>query len=269
MFPNPFWIQRWSTRASVLGAGLLAAFAFPHALVSLAAQETASENGQVFFACYVKGSGVTYRVNPPDHPGEDKGLPNGCKSKNHTLFSWNQAGGAGPEGPAGAEGLSCWDRNGNGTPDEEEDVNRDGLVNAMDCQGPPGPAGTYECRPPGVHPSGVASQEMGGFGLSHVPFRPAMLESRESVGASSAAFFSDPYLGQMMLVPYNFAPRGWAFAHGQLLPIAQNSALFSLLGTMYGGDGRTTFQLPDLRGLEPVCGMNWVIALVGVFPSRS
>src|SRR5712691_3143496 len=63
---------------------------------------------------------------------------------------------------------------------------------------------------------------------------------------------SDPFLGEIILVPYNFAPRGWAFCEGQLLPINQNTALFSLLGTTYGGDGRTTFALPDLRGRVPV-----------------
>ena len=62
----------------------------------------------------------------------------------------------------------------------------------------------------------------------------------------------EPFLGQLMLVPYNFAPRGWAFCEGQLLPISQYSALFSLLGTTYGGDGRTTFGLPDLRGRVPI-----------------
>jgi microcystin-dependent protein len=59
----------------------------------------------------------------------------------------------------------------------------------------------------------------------------------------------------IILVPYNFAPQGWAFCHGQILPIAQNAALFSLLGTTYGGDGQTTFALPDLRGrLSPGAG---------------
>ena len=57
----------------------------------------------------------------------------------------------------------------------------------------------------------------------------------------------DPYLGSIVPWPINFAPRGWAFCHGQILPIAQNQALFALLGTTYGGDGRTTFALPDLR----------------------
>ncbi|MGY3791565.1 phage tail protein [uncultured Aquimarina sp.] len=58
----------------------------------------------------------------------------------------------------------------------------------------------------------------------------------------------DPFIGQIQPFGFNFAPRGWALCDGQLLPIAQNSALFSLLGTTFGGDGRTTFALPDLRG---------------------
>lgn len=58
----------------------------------------------------------------------------------------------------------------------------------------------------------------------------------------------EPYIGQVCLFGFNYAPKGWAQCNGQLLSIAQNSALFSLLGTTYGGDGRTTFALPDLRG---------------------
>lgn len=58
----------------------------------------------------------------------------------------------------------------------------------------------------------------------------------------------EAFMGTIMAVGFNFAPRGWAFCNGQLLPIAQNSALFALLGTMYGGDGQNTFGLPDLRG---------------------
>ncbi len=59
---------------------------------------------------------------------------------------------------------------------------------------------------------------------------------------------SEPFIGQIQMFGGNFAPRGWAFCDGSLLPIAQNTALFSILGTIYGGDGRTTFALPDLRG---------------------
>jgi microcystin-dependent protein len=63
---------------------------------------------------------------------------------------------------------------------------------------------------------------------------------------------AQPYLGQIIMFAGNFAPNGWALCNGQLLPISQNSALFSILGTTYGGDGRTTFGLPDLRGRVPV-----------------
>ncbi|WP_340112900.1 phage tail protein [Maribellus mangrovi] len=62
----------------------------------------------------------------------------------------------------------------------------------------------------------------------------------------------EPFLGQIQAFGFNFAPRGWAFCQGQLLAISQNTALFSLLGTTYGGDGRTTFALPDLRGRSMV-----------------
>ena len=63
---------------------------------------------------------------------------------------------------------------------------------------------------------------------------------------------AEPYLGQILLVGFNFNPRGYANCDGQLMQIASNSALFSLLGTIYGGDGRTTFALPDLRGRVPI-----------------
>ena len=62
----------------------------------------------------------------------------------------------------------------------------------------------------------------------------------------------EPFLGQITLFPYNFAPKGWAFCQGQVLPINQYTALFSLLGTQYGGNGTTTFALPDLRGRVPI-----------------
>jgi microcystin-dependent protein len=63
---------------------------------------------------------------------------------------------------------------------------------------------------------------------------------------------ADPFIGEIIMFAGTFAPRGWAFCNGQILPISQNEALYSLLGTTYGGDGRTTFGLPDLRGRVPV-----------------
>jgi microcystin-dependent protein len=69
-----------------------------------------------------------------------------------------------------------------------------------------------------------------------------------SMVGSKEAQASDPFVGQIQMVGFNFTPRGWAHCDGQLLAISQHSALFSLLGTTFGGDGRTTFGLPDLRG---------------------
>lgn len=63
---------------------------------------------------------------------------------------------------------------------------------------------------------------------------------------------SEPFLAEIRMVGFNFAPRGWALCDGQILPINQNQSLYSLLGTTYGGDGRTTFALPDLRGRTPI-----------------
>lgn len=63
---------------------------------------------------------------------------------------------------------------------------------------------------------------------------------------------SEPFIAEIRIFAGNFAPRGWAFCNGQLLPISQNTALFSLIGTTYGGDGRTTMALPDLEGRAPM-----------------
>jgi len=62
----------------------------------------------------------------------------------------------------------------------------------------------------------------------------------------------DPFVAEIRIFPFNFAPKGWAWCDGQLLPISQNTALFSLLGTTYGGDGKSTFALPDLQGNSPM-----------------
>ena len=108
---------------------------------------------------------------------------------------------------------------------------------------------------------------------------------------------SQPYIGEIRLFPYNFAPRGWAFCEGQLIAIDRNPVLFALLGTTYGGDGVTCFALPDLRGRVPAhpdrgdrgpgvrrngagvaagnnaqtpstLTLNYIICLQGVFPDR-
>lgn len=78
----------------------------------------------------------------------------------------------------------------------------------------------------------------------------------------------EPFLGQIQLFPYTYAPAGWAYCQGQLLNISQNQALYSLLGNQFGGDGRTSFALPDLRGKEPAAGQQYCIALQGIYPMR-
>jgi microcystin-dependent protein len=90
-------------------------------------------------------------------------------------------------------------------------------------------------------------------------------------GADVAQAGLDPFLGQTMIVAFNFCPKGWATMNGQILPINQNQALFSLLGTTYGGNGQTTFALPVAKPVVTATGptLTQCIALQGVFPSRN
>jgi microcystin-dependent protein len=91
------------------------------------------------------------------------------------------------------------------------------------------------------------------------------------VPREAAAQANEPYLGEIQMFAFNFCPVGWAPLNGQLLPIAQNQALFALLGTTYGGDGTTTFALPKWGSILTANGGPLLpcIALQGVFPSRN
>src|SRR5437763_13588197 len=76
---------------------------------------------------------------------------------------------------------------------------------------------------------------------------------------------ADPFVAEIRIFPFNFAPKGWAMCNGQLLPISQNTALFSLLGTTYGGDGKSTFALPNLQGRAAVhAGQGAGLSLYGL-----
>jgi microcystin-dependent protein len=79
----------------------------------------------------------------------------------------------------------------------------------------------------------------------------------------------DPILSQIQLLPFGFTIEGWLPCQGQTLQIMQNQALYSLIGITYGGNGSTTFMLPDLRGAEPVPGMCYHIATQGMYPMRA
>jgi microcystin-dependent protein len=77
-------------------------------------------------------------------------------------------------------------------------------------------------------------------------------EPAETTLNTKESTMADPFVAEIRIFPFNFAPRGWAFCDGQLLPLSQNTALFSLLGTTYGGDGKSNFALPDLQGRAPM-----------------
>ncbi|HEX2924680.1 MAG TPA: tail fiber protein [Ruminiclostridium sp.] len=76
-------------------------------------------------------------------------------------------------------------------------------------------------------------------------------------------------LGEIELFPFTFVPRGWMLCNGQTLNIAQYQALYSLLGAAYGGDGRSTFAVPNLLGTEPVPNTKYYIAIEGFYPTRN
>lgn len=146
-------------------------------------------------------------------------------------ITWSEEGPAGPKGDRGRRGR----------------------------RGIPGPEG-----PPGVVPAATDATGAGQAVNNMSPHLavsciiatsgvyPSRNDSPESTDQAQEVRGTDPFLGEISWFAGNFAPRGWAFCNGQLLSIAQNTALFSLLGTIYGGDGRTTFALPDMRGRSPM-----------------
>ncbi|URJ47212.1 tail fiber protein [Paenibacillus polymyxa] len=89
-----------------------------------------------------------------------------------------------------------------------------------------------------------------------------------AISPKQAQASPEPYIGEITIYPYMFAPQGWLKCEGQLLSISQNTVLFSLLGTNFGGDGMNTFALPDLRGASPLPNVNYYIATEGNYPSR-
>lgn len=102
--------------------------------------------------------------------------------------------------------------------------------------------------------------------------RLLVLGAMAAAVASAPAFASaDPFLGEIGTFTYNFCPRGWAPLNGQLVAISQNTALFSLLGTTYGGNGQTTFALPLGKPVYTLTGAPMIqcIAVQGIFPSRN
>jgi hypothetical protein len=247
------------------------AFAFLLTAVGSATSATAqaAPAAEPQYACYVAGTGSIYRIRTAD-------TPSACSSALHVEFVLNAAAGPaglpGPQGEPGEagssglpgtpgqpgkDGIRCWDLNENGLPDHDEDVNGDGVWNVLDCVGPAGTAG--------------ADGAMGARGPRGEPgmfpglYCPDQANRNFTTGENSGG---KPFLGEILLLSFPRAPKGWAPAAGQLLLINQNQALFALFGTQFGGNGTTTFALPDLRGYAPAC-MLYVVALQGIFPSTN
>lgn len=196
----------------------------------------------------------------PDGPDGDIG-PAGA------VGATGPAGPAGPIGPAGVIGATG--ANGSagpigppGLPGPAGDIGATGPAGSTGITGPeglPGPSGTTitDGNAPGdlLTWNGnnwiaqqraaipLASSYQPGLAVNYIIALRGIFPPRNDV---------DSYVAEIILFAGNFAPRNWAFCDGQLIPISQNTALFSLLGTTYGGDGQTTFALPDLRGRVPV-----------------
>lgn len=163
------------------------------------------------------------------------------------------AGPAGPIGPQGSQGPQ-------GIAGPAGATGPAGPAGPAGPQGPQGPAG------PGLNPGTNPGDVLTWDGLNwvsrppnSVPITMDNMQPFNTVNfciATEGIFPSrnaiEPFIGEIQMYGFNFAPRGWATCDGQLISIAQNTALFSLLGTQYGGDGRTTFALPDLRGRVPI-----------------
>jgi hypothetical protein len=159
------------------------------------------------------------------------------KSVKRILGSSGKAGKIGPRGPpgkVGKRGLRGLGKRGlpgrRGPPGPRGPKGERGLPGSQGIQGPPGHEGPM--GPPG--PVGL----------------------------------NKPFIGEVRLFAGNFVPGDWAFCEGQLLSINDNQSLFSILGTIYGGDGRMTFGLPDLRDHQPG-DVQYIIALQGIYPSRN
>ena len=148
-----------------------------------------------------------------------------------------KSGKRGPRGPPGKSGKrgpkglgKRGPPGGRGPPGPRGPQGEQGLSGPQGVQGPPGPEGP--------------------------------------IGPQGPEGLNKPFIGEVRLFGGNFAPRDWAFCEGQLLSITQYPSLFSILGTIYGGDGRTTFGLPDLSEHRPG-DVHYIIALQGFYPSRN
>ncbi len=270
---------RRAVRLLLLSGGILAGAAgVSYATTSLAGNHLATSTIQ---ACV-------------SHDGDLRivSTPNECR-RHESALVWNVVGPAGPPGPAGSAGAT----GPAGPTGAKGDTGTTGAAGAQGPQGPGGPAGpTGDTGPAGATGAAGAAGATGVAGPTGDtgPAGPAGAQGPQGptgaqgpTGPSGADATADAFvgrfgantnnaaaangetctLGQILLSASPSVTVGGVAANGQLLPINQNTALFSLLGTTYGGDGQTTFALPDLRGLAPN-NMTYSICDQGVFPGR-
>src|SRR5207249_2114418 len=107
-------------------------------------------------------------------------------------------------------------------------------------------------RPHALHAGGQRRDDLRRLQLEEEAMKKVVMSLAALMLLARAVLAQEAFVGEIRMVAFNFAPTGWALCDGQLLSIAQNTALFSLLGTTYGGDGQTTFALPDLRERVPI-----------------
>jgi hypothetical protein len=202
--------------------------------------------------------------------------PSDCKANSETPISWNTTGPPGPPGPPGKDGT-------NGTNGTNGVDGAPCLPSIPACVGPPGPAGKDgadgapgPAGPPGPKGDTGDTGPAGPQGLQG-PQGPAGTDATAdtyvgqfgtNTGGARAASSTVCTLGQIRLTASPSLTAGGVPADGQILPINLNTALFSLLGTTYGGNGVTTFALPDLRSITPN-NMTYSICVSGVFPAGS
>ncbi|MDG0809255.1 tail fiber protein [Cohnella rhizosphaerae] len=200
-------------------------------------------------------TGPTGATGPQGAKGDTGvGGPTGAAGPQGVKGDTGAAGPAGPQGPQGVKG-DAGDAGATGPQGPKGDTGPAGAVGPQGAKGDTGPEGATGPQGPQGPPGtpGAAGPKFGD---------PFIADGSAGEGGSSAG-----YIGEVWLFAGNFAPAGTHVCDGSLLPIAQNTPLFALIGNQYGGDGKTTFALPDLQDYAPA-GVSYVINISGIFPPR-
>ena len=199
---------------------------------------------------FLAETGVIGPVGPKGDTG-----PTGAKGRTGPAGSKGDSGPTGPKGDTGPTGPK-------GDTGPAGPQGPQGSQGSQGSQGPQGPAGVDGTTIPDGSITGDLLTWDGGNWIAQAPAPDAPENNMQPFlavnyiiglqGIYPSRNGLEPFIGEISMFGGNFAPRGWALCNGQLLSIASNTALFSILGTTYGGDGRTTFGLPDLRGRAPI-----------------